>query len=337
MLQQLKYILYALACITLCACVTDPDIQYPNTPAGNVEALYHIIDEKYCFVEEKGVNWDDIYARYLPQAEALDMKDERGLFRLMAGMLDSLRDGHVNLYSAFDISRNNAWYEGYPANYNGSLLGKYIGSDYMLAGGISYQKIIGQDSIGYIRYSSFSNDFTNANLYYVLSYFADCKGLILDVRNNGGGSLETAYKLASVFMDSTTQVGYWQHKTGKGHNDYSQPEPICVERQLTGSKWFRPVVVLCNRQSYSATNMFVNCMQHVPNCLIAGGTTGGGGGMPLSYELPNGWMIRFSSVRMFDTEMKSIENGILPQEEITLTSSDKDDIIEYAISYINKL
>ena len=53
--------------------------------------------------------------------------------------------------------------------------------------------------------------------------------------------------------------------------------------------------------------------------------------MPLSYEMPNGWMVRLSSVRMYDRDKKDIENGIEPDIAITMTGSDQDDIIEQAI------
>ena len=58
--------------------------------------------------------------------------------------------------------------------------------------------------------------------------------------------------------------------------------------------------------------------------------------MPMSYELPIGWMVRFSSVRMYDRDKKDIEPGIAPDITVTMTSTDKDDIIEKAIQWINK-
>ena len=64
--------------------------------------------------------------------------------------------------------------------------------------------------------------------------------------------------------------------------------------------------------------------------------SGGGGGMPMSYEMPNGWLVRFSSVRMFDRDMQDIEQGIEPDIKITQQSSDKDDLIEKAIELIEK-
>lgn len=342
-----------MSALVCSGCVSDPEVQYVNTMRGNVEALWQIIDEKYCFIEEKGLDWNGVLPIYLEKVDALlreqqqerENADEeharkdyqRELFKLMAQMLDTLQDGHVNLYSAFDVSSCSGWYDAYPANYNSALLPKYIGDDYMTAAGLIYNKIRGHEDIGYIRYSSFQNNFGSLNMYYVLTYFKDCKGLIVDVRQNGGGSLEYAYRLASTFMDTTTHVGYWQHKTGPEHDAFSALEPIYVDSADMPVKWLRPVAILTNRHCYSATNTFVNCMRYAPYATTVGGRTGGGGGMPLSYELPNGWMVRFSSVRMTDRDKQSIEEGIDPKHEVTLVSTDKDDLIEEAIVLLHRI
>ena len=55
----------------------------------------------------------------------------------------------------------------------------------------------------------------------------------------------------------------------------------------------------------------------------------------MSYELPCGWMVRFSSVRMLDAQKKNIEEGINPHVLIDITSTTQDDIIEQAITIIN--
>jgi hypothetical protein len=51
--------------------------------------------------------------------------------------------------------------------------------------------------------------------------------------------------------------------------------------------------------------------------------------------MPCGWMVRFSSVRMYDADKKDIEQGINPDVLVTQTSTDKDDIIEKAIDLIH--
>ena len=334
---ELRYIAIGLISLVsgLCGC-THRFVDVENTPVGNFEALWQIIDEKYCFFDEKKVDWDSVYSVYYPRFEKMqvvDNEDNYTYFDLMEAVVNELEDGHVNLYSVFDVSHCTSWYEGYPVNFDSELLmDKYLNT-YRQAGGLVYNRIH-NDSIGYIYYGSFSDNFSFANAVSVFNYFKDCRGIVLDVRNNGGGSLENAYKLASLFYPQDTVVGYWQHKSGSGHSDFSSLEPMKLEESK--GYWQRPVIVLCNRNSYSATNFFVSIMRYLPHCLVIGGKSGGGGGMPMSYELPNGWLVRFSSVRMFDRDKVSIEAGVNPQVVVNQQSIDKDDLIEAAVYVINK-
>ena len=322
------WMMLAAVCL-LSACHSKEEMTYSTDPVTNIEGLWRIIDTRYCYVEEKGIDWNAIREEYVAKAALIPKDDQVALFDLCASMLDSLRDGHVNLYSAFDRSANTAWFDTFPANFDARLQAQYL-KDYRAAGGL-YYSIIDDGKVGYVYYSSFSNAFSAGNIYWVFKAFEQCEGLIIDVRNNGGGELTNAYRLSSPFYTKNETIGYWRHKNGTGHNDFSDFEPLTAD----ASKWTKPVIVLCNRRSYSATNTFVNMMRYVPNARIVGGVSGGGGGMPMSYEMPNGWMVRFSSVRMYDRDKKDIENGIVPDVLMTMTSTDKDDIIEKAIRLIH--
>ena len=306
-----------------------------TSPAANFEALWKIIDEKYCLFDDKTANWDSVYSAYHQRFDTMKIVKYEDYYRLFDGleeMLNELEDGHVNLYSPFDISVCSKWYEGYPQNFDSEILSKYYLKDYRRANGLNYSRIDG-DSIGYVYYGSFSDGFSLTNWLAVLNYFAKCRGIVLDVRNNGGGSMENAYRLAAPFFTKDTVVGYWQHKSGPGHEEFSEYEPMIMNESM--GIWKRPVVVLCNRRSYSAANFFVSMMRYADNCLILGGKSGGGGGMPMSYELPNGWMVRFSSVKMYDRDMQSIEGGVRPHLLVNQHSEDKDDLIEEAVNLIN--
>jgi hypothetical protein len=316
--------------------MNEPELP-PNTNKGNFEALWKIIDTKYCFLEYKNINWDSIYSVYNQQVS--DSTDQFAFFDLMGGMLGELRDGHVNLSSNFDRSRYWKWYTDYPANFSSMLIysPRYLGDNYRIANGLKYA-LISNDSIGYIYYGSFSSGFSDSNMKYVFSYFSKCKGLIIDVRDNGGGSLENSKKLASYFFKEETVTGYMSHKTGDGHNDFSKPVAIKTPANKY-IQWQRPVAILSNRLSYSATNDFVNRMKQSQNAVIVGDRTGGGGGLPLSSELPNGWLVRFSSSPMFDINMQQTEWGIDPDVFESIKPNDEengiDTIIEKAISLIN--
>ena len=332
-----KWILYSvwgIGCL-LCACTHPFDEQKDNTPLNNFNALWHIIDEKYCLFDDKQVDWDSVYSSYYQLFDTMKIVTYEDNYRFFDGledMLNTLEDGHVNLYSPFDISVCSKWYEGYPTNFDSQILTQYYLTDYRRANGLNYCKIA-NDSIGYVYYGSFSDGFSLTNWLAVLKYFEQCRGIVLDVRNNGGGSMNNAYLLAAPFFTKDTLVGYWQHKSGPEHHDFSSLEPMIMNESR--GYWRRPVIVLCNRHSYSAANFFVSIMRYADNCLIMGGISGGGGGMPMSYELPNGWMVRFSSIKMYDRDTISIEPGVKPHLLVNQHSQDKDDLIEEAVRWIN--
>ena len=325
--------LYICLCLSfvLTACVDEDE--FANTPQGNFEALWQIIDEHYCFLDYKqheiGLDWQQVYNKY--KVRVNDNMNNQQLFEVLAAMLSELRDGHVNMSAAHDYARNWSWYEDFPANFSDSLQRIYLGHDYKIAAGMQYRVL--DDNIGYIRYESFQNDIGEGNLNEVLSEFITCNGLIIDIRSNGGGNLENARQVAALFAQQKTLVGYMQHKTGKGHSDFSAMEPRYIEpsKQL---RWHKGVCVLTNRHVYSAANEFTLYMKALPNVKQVGDRTGGGAGMPYSSSLPNGWSVRFSAVPMYDTQRQPTEFGIEPDYRIDLTDEDfrrgKDTIIEFA-------
>ena len=317
--------------LTAVSCVDEE--QFSDTPEGNFEALWKIIDEHYCFFDYKqheyGLDWQAVYNKYKVRARG-DMTSAQ-LFEVLSDMLAELRDGHVNLSASHDFGRYWTWHEAYPANFSDTLLRRYLGTDYKIASGLDYRIL--DDNIGYVRYESFSDGIGEGNLDEVLSFMLLCRGIIIDIRNNGGGDLTNAEKLAARFCQEKTLVGYIQHKTGKGHSDFSALEPRYLEPS-SRIRWHKPVCVLTNRHVYSAANEFVSQMKALPTVQIVGDRTGGGAGMPFSSSLPNGWTVRFSAVPIYDAQKHNTEFGIDPDYNVQLTDADfargKDTIIEFA-------
>ena len=290
----------------------------PDTPTGNFEALWQIIDEHYCFFDYKqhvyGLDWQEVYNKY--KVRVNDNMSETQLFEVLCDMLGELRDGHVNLISSMDYGRYWAWHEAYPQNYSDTLERRYLGTDYRIAGGMSYRIL--DDNIGYIRYASFASPVGEGNMDDCFSYLALCRGLIIDVRNNGGGELTTAERLAARFVQEKTLVSYMQHKTGTGHSDFSQLEARYLEPS-SNLRWHKGVCVLTNRSVFSAANDFAVMMHALPNVKLVGDHTGGGSGMPMSSSLPNGWSVRYSACPIYDKNKQQTEFGIDPDVSVSLT------------------
>ncbi len=333
MMKTLRLLVALLVPFALAACVSEEE--YDDTPQGNFEALWRIMDEHYCFFKEKGIDWDSIHAVYKPQFNS-GMTESQQL-EVLGNMLAELRDGHVNLFASFDYSRYWGFHENYPMNYSDSLVRAYLGTDYRISNGMRYRVL--DDNIGYLRVSTFENTIGAGNLDEILLYFQPCLGLIIDLRDNGGGMLTSAETLAARFTDKETLVGYMRHKTGKGHDDFSSLEKQTL-KPGKGIRWHKPVVVLVNRSVFSAANEFVKYMHHFPEVTIVGDRTGGGAGLPFSSELPNGWSIRFSACPIYDTDMRSTEDGMEPDVSVGLSASDisrgTDSMIEKAREIIRK-
>ena len=336
-----KHYIVLIAAIMLLVVSCVPENEFENTPKGNLNALWTIIDERYCFLdyknEEYGLDWDKVRKKY--SSRLTSDVNNIGLFEILTDMLSELRDGHVNLYYTADVGRYWSWKDDYPANFDMKLVEKYLGTDYKISSGI-YYKIL-DDNIGYLYVGDFSNTIGESSLDAIISMLSVCNGLIIDVRDNGGGSVENARILASRFTNKDLFVGYIMHKTGPGHSEFSEPKKRYIETNKYHLRWQKPVVVLANRGSYSATNSFVSDMKCLPLVTVMGDVTGGGSGMPMSSALPNGWSVRFSASPMLDADGNHIEFGVAPDIAVSLDKEAAcngiDSIIEAARNYINSL
>lgn len=334
-----RIFLYAIAAVvTVCLTACHKVQSWSDSQRGNFEALWTIMDQHYCFFEEKGVDWNEIHDRYA--AKVSDDMNDKELFYVCADMLNELKDGHTNLSSSFNVSYYRKWWSDYPENYNARLVEEYyLNFNYLSAGGMDYAIL--PQNVGYIRYSSFNSPVGESNLDQILLHLNVCDGLIIDVRDNGGGSMTNVETIVRRFITSRTLAGYISHKTGPGHNDFSEPFAYYYDLAENGRiMWGKPVVVLAGRGTFSAANNFVSIMQYLPETVIVGATTGGGSGMPFNSELPNGWGIRFSACSVLDAKGKTTEAGIDPTPgcavalDPMMAVQGHDTVLDFAIDYL---
>ena len=314
----------------LAGCAYQEDFE--SDQVGNFEALWTIMDEHYSFFDYKQVDWNEVHQRY--RALVSNAMTDRELFDVCGDMLKELRDGHANLIAAHDVSRYWVW-EQWPVNYDERIIDQhYLNFDYKMASGIKYQIL--RENIGYMYYGSFSSVIGEGNLDLILSYLSTADGLIIDVRDNGGGYLTNVETLVSRFIDGKMLAGYICHKTGPGHNDVSEPYPYYFEPAKNHIHYLKPVVVLASRGSFSATNNFVSIMKSLGQVTVVGDTTGGGCGLPFTSELPNGWRVRFSSCPITDAQGRLTEFGVAPDVRVDMDENDRtrDAILDRAIDIL---
>jgi Peptidase family S41/Tricorn protease C1 domain len=308
-----------------------------NTPTNCFNLLWKHVDENYSFFDYKKIDWKNVKQKYAEKVS--DKMSQDSLFKVLSAMLNELHDGHVNLSNTTDRSRNWEWKDNYPENFNPAFVyRKYFKKDFHMTGALPNQIL--SDSIGIVRYGSFGSPFNDSELDYVMNRFKDLKGIIIDVRDNGGGSMANVFKLLSRFVEKKTLVGYARIKNGTGHNDFTQPQALYALPAKKRTAFTKPVVILVNRSCYSATTHFAAFMSLLPQVTLIGDRTGGGGGIPISADLPNGWQYRFSATYQTLPDGFNIENGIAPDIEVNTTIQDeldgRDAIIEKAIEVIKQ-
>jgi hypothetical protein len=307
------------------------DSKPADAPDKLFEFLWNDIHNRYSYFELKNIDWQAVKEQYKPMI--YDGMSDKDLFDVLADMLFELEDGHVNLTSTFNRSRNWDWFQDHPINYNQGIIDRqYLGRDFWITGPLRNQII---DSILYVNYRTFSETLTGQNMEELIKRARNTKGVIIDVRSNGGGNLGNALTLAAAFTNETYTYGAVRIKTGPCADCFSSWTDLQVKAG-SGLRYDGPVVVLTNHGSYSTTTYFAQMMRQNPNVTLMGHSTGGGGGSPAFGELPNGWTYRFSSTQAVNTDGEHLEPGIPVDITVDLKKSDEDNgidsIIEAALS-----
>ena len=315
-----------------------------NDPLGTFDYLWNKVDQQYAFFDVKGVNWDSVKAVYRPMVN--DDMDDESLFDVCAAMLNTLRDGHTNLISDFNISRNDSVYYKMVAEKNINtdvMLLNYLTLGYHSTGGFSHNSIR-DGKVAYLRFPSFDNTVTSSTLDYLVDHYKHCDGLILDMRQNGGGLITNIPMLLSIFDNHGQMLYQTQIKSGPGHNDFSDLQTVYADSIYYSDSDYgihpyrKPVAVLIDRGSYSATSFFAICTQAYDNVKLFGDYSGGGLGLPNGGELPNGWTYRFSITRTLAIDGNNYENGVPPDVRVILdpacTAQGIDNVIETAADWI---
>ena len=295
----------------------------------NFEYLWNECNERYTFFELKGIDWQQVFDEYSPLIDNVTNDEE--LFRTLGDMLNELQDGHVNLQSDFNISFFPFDLDR-PDNFDFRIIEEnYLPRDHFISGPFRHD-FIADGQVGYIRFSSFSGQVAEDNIGFVLERYQDTRGLIIDLRENGGGRVSDLFRILRRFVPDEQVVFRSRIKTGVGPDDFSDLEDAIV-RPTNGTRYSGRVMVLVDRGTFSAGSFFALAARAIPNMTLVGDITGGGLGAPNGGQLPNGWTYRFSITQTLDLDGNNFENGVPVDIEAFLDFDDRttDEVIERAL------
>ncbi len=301
------------------------------------DEFWNTFNEKYAMFEFKNVDWQTSYDSHRPMITENTSDEE--LFEILGDMVLSLRDGHTSLT---DISRDSTKQfdilKGEPLNYDADILvthlNEIIQGEVQVFMQFSFYTLL-KGNIGYMQIPTFDAELTDTDINTILTFFKDTKGLIIDLRNNTGGSPSSASLLARHLTTTKIATGFERFKTGKGKNDFS--DSPAFNNPAEGEKYTKPVMVLTNGLCYSATTTFIYQTNPLDHVTFIGSTTGGGSGSVADGFLANGWSFSLSTSEFIDNTGQHLDDGFDPDIEVWLddTNPDIDEQIQRAINEIN--
>ena len=158
---------------------------------------------------------------------------------------------------------------------------------------VSYSAIL-PGHIGYIALSTFSPDDTAEQVRRVLEGFKadkELKGIIFDLKDNGGGLLSQAVEIASMFLPKGSKIIEARGRDGRLEQVYkTRQEPIFPDI---------PLAVLINRGSASASELFAGALQDYDRAVLIGERSFGKGLVQSTLPMPYDGMLKLTTAKYY--------------------------------------
>jgi hypothetical protein len=306
-----------LSLITLLSSCTKRLIgpEAPNNPISNFDQLWGEYDRLYGAFEPKKIDWHALYQTYRPQVN--EQTTDAELYRIMTSLLNHLDDNHVYLRPTADTKL--PWYNGgilgrtNVNDYDGAVVKRYLTENRTFAQEFVSGKLT--SNIGYILLKGFEHNMASYSqtMDSVLTYMRDTRGLIIDLRDNGGGEDRVAQYIANRFATERHLSFTARLRNGPKHNDFG-PELRFYTEPAGNFQYTKPVVVLTNLTSYSSAETFMLAMLQNKQVIQVGDVTGGAFSDAITRDLPNGWSVRVPIADVRDATGRNLEGiGIMPK------------------------
>jgi len=322
-----------------------------SEPEKNFEHLWNEFDRRYALFLPKRIDWNLLYRVYRQKVTPQTSDDE--LFEIMSNMLTHLNDLHVRLDSKNPVRsfRSGKSHEvvmqqfGSIEDYIRYFKQRPIDKKYIQAElRERHENIFAYawltDDIGYFHFSKFSDVEESASVVdEIVGNFENAKGLIIDVRRNGGGDDRVGKAIADRFADGKRLYMTIQEKNGPGHGDFAEPVMWYVEPDGP-IQFTKPIILLTDFTSGSAAENFALAMRVLPHATIVGDFTAGCFADAEADKLPNGWYFSLSINLFKDQNGVCWEGiGVPPDLRIVNTKEDiennRDRVLEFAIELLN--
>jgi len=275
-------------------------------------------DRNYAGFIVRNVDWDSIQGSVLGQIEAGVTEQE--FFALLGEVASSFEDIHVEI-----VDHRGQRIRYSPVNPNSlshiGPLNNYLESVRQQSPLFVYGKVA-NEAMGYISIRTFSSRFDLEEfeaIDQIMNELHGMEGLILDLRNNGGGEASSQKLVARRFVNRSFNYIQARFRDGPNHTDFDAAITDDISPVETGG-FTGPIVILTNRSTESSAELFVMTLERQDYVTIVGDRTAGGLGLNTWRELPNGWNYRMTLTNTANESGETFEFVGIPPDEVVLFS-----------------
>jgi Peptidase family S41/Tricorn protease C1 domain len=308
----------------------------PTGPVAAFDVFWQTYAENYPFFAARGVDWNAVRATYRPRVNAQTTDDE--LFAILTDMIRPLNDAHT------EIRAGERRYQGVRPGTTIPIVEQNARVEDFIKrrdlAGLEYQTwangLLGYadlpDGLGYLRvvtFASYADEPGFAAQVAELDRALDAiltpertsgpdrlRGLVVDLRINGGGSDVLGLRLASRLTD---RPFFAYAKQARNHptdpDEFTTPQPTWVRPAAGKTHYTGPIVMLTGGSTLSAGESFTQAMmQRSPRPVRIGEHTQGIFSDVLIRQLPNGWLFGLPNEEFLTRDGRTFDGVGIPPD-----------------------
>lgn len=194
--------------------------------------------------------------------------------------------------------------------------------------GVQHRTIrAGNQRVGYIKVDTFRSQFAVQGVREALKEQADCDAYVIDLRDNPGGYVDQANAMVSLFLDEGRICSARGRSNGAPFSEETVLTAKAVQSTENGRirqmqresnlSHNKPMAILVNAKSASASEMFAGALQTNKRCIVVGEQTYGKGVMQRSFQFDNGSALNITIAHWYLPDGQSVHwRGLIPDKVV---------------------
>jgi hypothetical protein len=267
-----------------------------------VDQIGSIVAMRYFDPNYHGVRWKALVAQYRPRVAAARTQSER--YALLAKLVGTLADSHTAVYSPSDLT--------HVVSKRGTVVTRAAASNRDDESLVSWRAL--SYGVGYVRLGAFPDAIAPV-LQWVMEEGGRFPALVLDLRGNPGGLVDSVDATAGVFLPPGTLVS----------SGLRRFHPFGVQRFRAtpdaGVTYSGKLVVIVDGTTQSGAESLARALQYYHRAIIVGTRTAGKVlGVDVEVPLEDGGLLRVATLDMFAPDGKRLEGAGVTPDVIAISS-----------------